>query len=89
MTMDTSGTTIRNNNPALKGAMMEPRARSGEEQGPIPFRSSRYFCVGNRWYFTTREGFDSGPYATRERAEIGLKRFLNVVQILPKRDSYH
>lgn len=63
---------------------MEPQARAGEERIPIPFRSSRFFSVGNRWYFTTREGFDSGPYATRERAEVGLRRFLNVVQMLPE-----
>ena len=63
---------------------MEPKARVGEERIPIPFRSSRFFCVGNRWYFTTREGFDSGPYATRERAEVGLRRFLNVVRMLPE-----
>ena len=67
---------------------MEPTPRQGEDNNPIPFRSSRFFCVGNSWYFTTREGFDSGPYASRERAETGLKRFLNVVQMLPER-SYH
>ena len=59
--------------------------REGEE-GPAPFRSGRFFCVGNRWYFTTREGFDSGPYANRDRAQIGLKRFLHVVKLLPEED---
>lgn len=73
-----------NDNPVVKGAEMEPKPRSGEDRTPIPFRSSRFFCVGNRWYFTTREGFDSGPYATRERAEVGLRRFLNVVRMLPE-----
>lgn len=61
---------------------MDIRTRAGESN-PVPFRSSRYFCVGGKWYFTTREGFDSGPFATRERAEIGLKRFLNVIRMLP------
>ena len=61
----------------------EPTPRSGENNA-VPFRSSRFFCVGNRWYFTTREGFDSGPYANRDRAETGLKRFLQVVQMLPE-----
>jgi len=63
--------------------------RSGDREGPVPFRSSRFFCVGNRWYFTTREGFDSGPYASRERAEIGLKRFLHVVKLLPENAQSH
>ncbi len=77
-----------NSRTVIKGAPMEPTPRQGEDENPVPFRSSRFFCVGNSWYFTTREGFDSGPYATRERAEIGLKRFLNVVRMLPER-SYH
>ncbi len=58
--------------------------RRGEDaKGALPFRSSRFFCVGTRWYFTTREGFDSGPYADRTRAEQGLQRFLHVVSLLP------
>jgi hypothetical protein len=67
---------------------MNPHLRSGEE-GPAPFRSSRFFCVGSKWYFTTREGFDSGPFASRERAETGLKRFLHVVRLLPEAQSVH
>lgn len=54
------------------------------ESGNIPFRSERFFCAGDRWYFSTREGFDSGPYASKERAEDSLARFLSVVQKLPK-----
>ncbi|WP_413774396.1 DUF6316 family protein [Marinobacter sp. AN1] len=42
-----------------------------------------FLLCGRQWYFTTREGFDSGPFATRERAEIGLKRFLHVINMLP------
>ncbi len=83
-------TNIENNkNTAMEAEVMDPRHRAGEKNVSIPFRSSRFFCVGNSWYFTTREGFDSGPYATRERAEVGLKRFLNVVKMLPEERSYH
>ncbi|MDX5299705.1 MAG: DUF6316 family protein [Gammaproteobacteria bacterium] len=39
--------------------------------------------MGNKWYFTTREGFDSGPYASRERAAAGLQRFLQIVGMMP------
>jgi len=56
--------------------------RAGE-LGDIPFRSDRFFCVGNQWYFSTREGFDSGPYADKTRASDSLKRFLQVVKKLP------
>lgn len=71
-----------------ENAPMEQYKRMGED-GSVPFRSSRFFCVGNRWYFTTREGFDSGPYATRDRAHIGLKRFLHVVKLLPDEEALH
>jgi len=54
------------------------------ESGNIPYRSERFFCAGDKWYFSTREGFDSGPYATRERAQASLERFLSVVKKLPK-----
>ncbi|MDX1757253.1 MAG: DUF6316 family protein [Marinobacter sp.] len=67
---------------------MEIQHRAGEA-GPVPFRSSRFFCVGSKWYFTTREGFDSGPFASRQRAEIGLKRFLNVVRLMPEEPQVH
>lgn len=67
---------------------MDTQQRAGEN-GPVPFRSSRFFCVGSKWYFTTREGFDSGPFASRQRAEVGLKRFLNVVRLLPAESQVH
>ncbi|MGO1232574.1 MAG: DUF6316 family protein [Marinobacter sp.] len=67
---------------------MDTQQRSGED-GPVPFRCSRFFCVGNKWYFTTREGFDSGPFATRDRARLGLRRYLHVVQMLPEKQRLH
>lgn len=63
--------------------------RRSSEGGDIPFRSSRYFCVGTKWYFSTREGFDSGPYADKQRAEVGLNRFLHIVNILPGNTTTH
>jgi len=62
---------------------MQQFAHRTGEIGEIPFRSNRFFCVGNQWYFSTREGFDSGPYANKTRAEESLQRFLQVVKKLP------
>ncbi|WP_416395869.1 DUF6316 family protein [Allohahella sp. A8] len=56
--------------------------RNGEG-GVVPFRTDRFFSVSEKWYFSTREGFDSGPYANKERAAEGLRRFLKVAQLLP------
>lgn len=57
-------------------------SRNGEG-GTVPFRTDRFFAVSEKWYFSTREGFDSGPYANKSRADEGLKRFLKVAQLLP------
>lgn len=40
------------------------------------FRSERIFSMNGSWYFATREG-DQGPFASRNRAEAGLRRHLN------------
>ena len=59
------------------------------EQGNIPFRSDRFFSVGDKWYFSTREGFDSGPYANKERAKNSLQRFLKIACTLPANQTKH
>lgn len=63
--------------------------RRQDEQGNIPFRSNRFFYVGNKWYFSTREGFDSGPYANKERAQNSLQRFLKIACKLPISQTRH
>ncbi len=65
---------------------MDTMNRQGEG-GSIPFRTERFFSVADKWYFATREGVDSGPYASRDRAAEGLKRFLKVAQLLPTEGS--
>jgi len=62
--------------------MSEIQHRS-KEQGGVPFRSNRFFNVGPKWYFATREGFNSGPYANKKRAESSLQRFLDIISKLP------
>ncbi len=69
---------------------MDHSNREGE-RGSVPFRTDRFFTVAEKWYFSTREGFDSGPYANKLRAEEGLKRFLKVAKLLPpaeREDEY-
>lgn len=59
------------------------------EQGDTPFRTDRFFCVGNKWYFSTREGFDSGPYANKARAQKSLDRFIQIACKLPQSKTRH
>jgi len=63
---------------------MSEKQHRNEEQGEVPFRSNRFFNVGTKWYFATREGFNSGPYDNRKRAETSLQRFLAIISKLPQ-----
>jgi len=47
------------------------------ESGVIPFRSGRFFSIENKWYFSSREGIDHGPYDSKHDAEVNLDCFIN------------
>ena len=44
------------------------RHRKGESDN-IPYRTGRFFVVDSKWFFTTREGIEHGPFLTKEKAE--------------------
>ena len=54
-----------------------PCARDDEQAKQIShFRSSeRFVRIDGAWWFSTREG-DEGPFATREAARNGLRRYI-------------
>jgi len=43
------------------------------------FRASRFFNVGDAYFFSTREGKDIGPFPTLRAAERGLSLYLQVL----------
>ena len=45
--------------------------REGEEVKTW-FRTNRFITIDKKWYFTTREGLDVGPFKTQLEAERGL-----------------
>ena len=49
--------------------------RMGED-GPVPFRTGRFFNVGAQWYFATREAIDQGPYNSKGDAESALSAYI-------------
>lgn len=62
--------------PRTFGRMLPARA------GELPrlgYRTPRLFAVYGKWYFTTREGVDVGPYGSRASAERGQREL--VVQL--------
>lgn len=46
------------------------------EDGNIPFRSDRFFCIDGEWFFAIRRGPDQGPYETRDAAREALRNFI-------------
>lgn len=43
------------------------------------FRSDRFFCVGNQWFFRTREGSELGPFFSRASAQGELLLYVRHV----------
>lgn len=46
----------------------------------IALRSERFFTQHNYWYFSTREGFDIGPFSTMLEATQGLDGFISFLK---------
>ena len=42
--------------------------RESDPKDLTVFRSDRYFVVDGKWFFTTREGRNEGPFATADEA---------------------
>jgi hypothetical protein len=56
--------------------MYQQNIRYGES-GAVPFRSGRFYCVENEWWFAIRRGPDQGPYPTKAAARQSLIEYLN------------
>jgi len=54
--------------------------RSSDRAETHYFRSDRLFAVNDKWYFSTREHRDQGPYATRNEAEIEMIAYAKVLK---------
>ena len=46
------------------------------EDKTAPYRSDRFYCVNDEWYFAIRRGPDQGPYPSKEAAQAALKKFI-------------
>ena len=40
------------------------------------FRSERFLCVNEKWYFVTREFTQEGPFDNREEAQLELNLYI-------------
>jgi hypothetical protein len=68
--------------------MSETTHRRDGEAGVIPFRSGRFFNIGNEWYFACREGMDRGPFSTRHMAELALAEHIENCRNIKKATNF-
>lgn len=57
--------------------------REGEAD-KVHFRAERFQQSNGQWFYLTREGVQSGPYATREDAARELKFYLQKIGVFEK-----
>jgi hypothetical protein len=55
------------------------------EDKVAPYRSDRFYCVSDKWYFAIRRGPDQGPYSSMEAAQAALKKFITEELVLERR----
>ncbi len=60
-----------------------PRAGEQPDNPLATGRSSRIFRLPNGWYFNTREKIALGPFASAEKAELGIADFLDFLREAP------
>lgn len=58
--------------------------RKSDEKDMTVFRTDRYFLSDGKWFFTTREGTNHGPFDTRDDAERALTQHLLDMGIKPE-----
>lgn len=55
--------------------------RAGEHNVSVTFRSNRFFSTGTSWYFSTREGTNEGPFASRLLAHDAIQEYIRERQL--------
>ena len=51
-----------------------------EDKQSQPSRTSRFYTVGNEWFFSVRETGDQGPFINKLSAEEGLEVYISDCQ---------
>lgn len=59
------------------------KKRQGENANAW-FRSNRFYNVKGRWYFSTREGIDFGPFDNQQEALEAFKNYMHREPLNPQ-----
>ena len=68
--------------PNFSSTKNEMSVRKGEECKTW-FRSERFYSMDGAWFFSTREGAEVGPYATKEDAHKDERRLVKLLAATP------
>ncbi len=60
---------------------MAEESRRGEFEN-VPFRSGRFYNIDSKWYFSSREQLDIGPFNNKEQATEALSEHLKEIATL-------
>ena len=61
--------------------------RDGEAPKSHYRADDRCFMSNGKWFFSTREGIDVGPYASREAAEFAIARLIKQLDGVTEADE--
>lgn len=53
--------------------------RNGEDDRTY-FRSDRFYSIDNKYFFSTREGDEVGPFDSKGDAELALERYIDCME---------
>ncbi|PCK09562.1 MAG: hypothetical protein COA42_03380 [Alteromonadaceae bacterium] len=53
--------------------------RTNDEANNGHLRNNRFFKKADYWYYSTREGFNIGPFDSHSKAESGASEFIDFV----------
>ena len=59
-------------------------SRKSDDDDKLHFQMDRFLQQNGEWFYTTREGEERGPFATKEDAEGDLLAFILELQKLDK-----
>ena len=62
------------------------KVRAGEQE-QTRFRSERYYRVSGKYFFSTREGVEIGPFDSKVEMEEGLKHFIEMQDIMSNKSK--
>lgn len=63
--------------------------RPGESSNKVRYRTDRYLLIQEKWFFSTREGHNIGPFTNKACTHEGVSLFLRYIIHDPEHGSLY